>query len=136
VSKDLIVADYHELLVLHRALMEAKFSQNPWDDVVMGSPLIASLMHRVIGILIEHQQEKGDAQAVRKWQKWLAIDPSRREWVIAKRQAKESEAWVQWSIDEKKQFARILLSPFMADDSLLTTFIKEVDASANPMENS
>ena len=47
------LSDYYDLLNLHKALMEAKFHDNPDNEYISGSPIIAKIMNEIVDILAE-----------------------------------------------------------------------------------
>lgn len=49
-----------ELHALHRAIMSAKFTPNPVDPAINGSPHIASVANRVLDLIIEVEQESSE----------------------------------------------------------------------------
>lgn len=122
-----IIKDYYELLALHRALMEAKFTECPNDPVIAGSPLVADIMSQVVTVLKQKEIERGHLDKVESWDKFLEIDSTRREWRVAVVRAQESDRWLDWSLEEKRAFSRVLLSPFVVDDTMLKLFMQEVE---------
>ena len=42
------LSDYYDLLNLHKALMEAKFHDNPDNEYISGSPIIAKIMNEIV----------------------------------------------------------------------------------------
>ncbi|MEN7343549.1 MAG: hypothetical protein AAAFM81_11420 [Pseudomonadota bacterium] len=60
------ITDHYQLLALHRCLLEAKFSPNPWDPDIAGSPIAAVLANTVVAELA--QQDSQD------WDDWRKIE--------------------------------------------------------------
>lgn len=106
------IADHFQLLALHRCLLEAKFSEDPNDKDIAGSPLVADLARRVVRKLEEHP-EAGD------WESWLRLDPSRREWKIALDTAVKDKAyWGDLGMTAREAYVEDLLAPFrLSSDS-------------------
>jgi hypothetical protein len=118
-----VVEDRNELLSLHRALLEAKFSNDPNDPAVIGSKIIADLSNRVVDSLIRSESETGE-----KWEKWRknSISVNRREWKIALNSIPHKK-WAEWDKERKINFIEILFSPFQLTEELQLLFIKECD---------
>lgn len=87
-SNSLVLDDYYELLALHRALLEAKFCDEPNDLDVSGSPIIARLYQKLIPVLIQAEVEKKGDTARQSWSHWLRLDATRREWGVALKRAR------------------------------------------------
>lgn len=120
------IQDYYSLLALHKALMQIKFAPNPLDPVLSGSPLIAETMKQIVEVLAEMEIERGQPRAAEMWRN-LKINPSENLWRIALERVGRDGPWLIWSIDKKREFATILLSPFKVDDDLLNNFIQQAD---------
>lgn len=83
----LIINDYYELLALHKALIEAKFSIDPNNRDISGSPIIAKLFNRVIEELIVAEEEKFKKNTRFKWERWLDIKkhmPNKKGYIQAR----------------------------------------------------
>lgn len=120
------VSDYYKLLALYKALMLVKFSQNPIDPVLVGSPYIAEMLTETVASLAQMEIERGHPQEAEQW-KTLRIDSKGKTWHLMLEHARTSDLWQQWSSDEKMKYAQILLSPFETTDDLLAKFVAEVD---------
>jgi len=126
-SRSVEIFEFNELHALHRVIMEAKFSERPTDNAIPGSPLVASVAARVLDTIIEIERDTGGDEKARHWEEWRAATPSRREWKIAVSRVDPNGPWSSWSLDEKKRFAEVLLSPLKATGGLLKQFVEEVD---------
>lgn len=64
------LSDYYDLLNLHKALMEAKFHDNPDNEYISGSPIIAKIMNEIVDILaeIDPYANEGD------WKTWRKLE--------------------------------------------------------------
>jgi len=118
------VCDYYELLALHRALLEAKFCDEPNDNDVSGSPIVASLHRQLVEALVEAESERKGVEARSAWTKWLALSSGRREWKVALGRARSEPQWNGWTEKDRLSYARALLSPFSVSDELLAEFIR------------
>lgn len=114
-----------ELHALHRAIMSAKFTPNPEDPAINGSPHIASVANRVLDLIIEVEQKS--SEGVRLWEEWRTIDNSRREWRVAF-DFMDYKKWSTWDARRKREFARIVLSPFKFDEQVLAEFVAEAES--------
>lgn len=129
-TKGVEIFDFNEVQALHRALMEAKFAENPVDTAVCGSPFVAAVANRVVDTLIEMERHSGGDERARHWEEWRQVTPSRREWKVALSRVEPGGPWSSWSVEEKRRFAELLLSPLRATDQLLDQFVREADVRA------
>ena len=61
------LSNYYDLLNLHKALMEAKFHDNPDNKYIAGSPIIAKIINEIVDILAEIDPERlGIVEKIRK----------------------------------------------------------------------
>ena len=125
-SSIFIVDEYYELLAVHRAFLEAKFCDDPTDNDVSWSPILASLHERLILKLIEAAVSRNGESERIQWNEWLVISDTRREWTVALNRARTQAQWENWSDTEKLRYSRPLLAPFTFTDELLLSFIEQV----------
>ncbi len=123
------VDDYYELLALHRALLEAKFCDEPNDLDVSASPLVATLHRKLLKSLIKIEVDKKGLSAQNDWDDWLTLRADRREWIVGLKRVKNLDIWDEWSNETKKKYVLNLLSPFYVSDELVNTFLVEVKKS-------
>jgi hypothetical protein len=117
------ISNYDELMALHRVVMEAKFSIDPNDSAIQGSPLVALIADQVVEALMSVEIGKeGEASRV-KWQKWREISPERREYQIIQAKIKAEALWKTWSFDEQVNYIKFLVSPFQISDELINELI-------------
>ncbi len=121
----LLISKNNELLALHRALLEARFCDVPNDPDVSASPILASIHARVIETLIQ----TASPEKATSWKHWLAISQSRREWRVAVQRAADHSRWGRFTLAEKLEMARTLLTPFDIAESDLVGFVGEADAA-------
>jgi hypothetical protein len=126
------ILEFDELHALHRALVEARFSEHVTDTALCGSPFVASVANRVFAALIEAEREAGNADRARQWELWRQVTPDRREWIVSLSRITPDGLRRRWSIDQKKEFVELLLSPFTLTDDLLERFVAEADRRAEP----
>jgi len=125
-SNDFFVNDYFELMALHRALLEAKFCDEPNDLDVSASPIVAELHKRLIRSIVDAEIDRKGSLAKDEWDDWLKIDTTRREWEVGLQRARRERLWDEWSIQEKKKYVYDLLSPFKLNEELVDNFIAQV----------
>ncbi|MDA4848904.1 hypothetical protein [Hoeflea poritis] len=125
-SKSFTVSDYHELLALHRALLEAKFCDEPNDLDISASPIISEMHKKLVKLLQEIEAGKNKDQVNHAWDEWLSIDQSRREWQVALTRARSERSWADWNEAQKKKYVYDLLSPFILDEEAAKKFIDSV----------
>lgn len=87
------VSDYHKLLSLHRALMEAKFAEQPNDPDISGSCFVSEMADQVVETLIAMEKERGYSENAARWSEWRKISESRREWRIALDRLRTCRSW-------------------------------------------
>jgi hypothetical protein len=118
------LADYYELLALHRVLMEVKFSVDVQDRALLFSPLVATLSNKVVEEIIQLQEKVGEQQKAEEWRKWRVLDGSRREWNIIIHRLKSSKKWTELSVDEKSSYIKMLASPLEVDAKTMLALIE------------
>lgn len=96
------IDDYFELLALHRALLEAKFSPDPWDSHMHGNHHLANMANRVIETMMamETEDKKLGLGGVMDWPKWRRVDNVKRPrvWEVCLQIIKKHEKhWSQLS---------------------------------------
>ena len=124
-KKPFCIDDQLRLTVLHRALMEAKFSLEPVDNVLPGSPILADVMNQVVDTFIEWEKEEAKEEGSATWETWRMVTPSekRREVDIAREYIKRADLWATWTYDEKAEYVEILLSPLKGSRDLVDLLI-------------
>jgi hypothetical protein len=103
----LSIDDYDQLMALHRVMMEAKFTTDPNDFDIQGSPLVAAIAHQIVKSLTEMDSGKTGEAARSKWQAWRTISPERRT----------------LSASEQTQYVKDLVSPLLISDELIRQLI-------------
>lgn len=117
------ISDYYELMALHRVVLEAKFSENPNNPAIQGSPFVATIANQVIEALMSVDISKEGESSRVKWQAWRTISPERREYQIVKAKIRAEALWKTWSFDEQVNYVRILVSPFQISDELINDLL-------------
>ena len=122
------IEGFSHINALCRALIEAKFNDNPTDTDVPNSPLVADLANQVADALEEHERANplAPGSEIGGWR-----DPSNQPGKIEfiKRRISECSLWSSWTTDEKQHYLRILLSPLRADSSVCQELLQFGDES-------
>ncbi|WCM94561.1 hypothetical protein M5C99_07615 [Acidovorax sp. NCPPB 2350] len=126
-SHAFVVDDPGELLALQRVFREAKFCTEPDDVEVSDSPVVAKMFERLVSTLVAHEIERDGEAARQRWTRWLEIDESRDEWDAAIRRARTDARWTSFSIEERNEHVRLLLSPFTSTQEVVDRFILAVN---------
>lgn len=123
-----LVTNGFELLALHRALMEARFTLEANDPAVPDSPLVAAVANRVVDALIDlGKQSKGYGTA-EEWIAWRRVDPTRREWRVVVNRLARNRSWQKQSREEKAAQAAMLMSPFVLTQEQLDQLVSEAES--------
>lgn len=128
-SNVFVVDNLGELLALQRVFREAKFCTEPDDVEVSDSPVVAKLFERLVATLVAQEVERDGEAARQRWAQWLAIDESRDEWDAAIRRARADARWATFSIAERVEYVRLLLSPFTLSSEVIDRFVSVVNQS-------
>ncbi len=115
-----LTMDYYGLLNLHKALLEAKFHENPDNELVSGSPLVASVYIQIRDLLIQSTKSE-------QWQEWFQLDnrPDYKFRALA-RMSKDAR-WPDASDAEKKRIAESYLAPFLYNEAELHEAVSAAD---------
>ena len=112
------IIDKFELLALHRCLLEAKFSPDPEDGDIAGSPIAAKLANSVMSEL-EAFDEQG-------WSEWRKAEnhPERIEALISSL-SKQHHSSLVGSV-EKRNHVIDALAPLLASEAIINDIISKV----------
>ena len=119
------IKDYYVLLNLHKALLEAKFHENPDNILVSSSPIIANLCDEIIEILEKIDEKRGKNSA--EWEEWRKLGNQSYYKQRAIKNATLNMRWLELSEQEKVETSKQIMSPFKATEDEIIEFIKEVD---------
>lgn len=118
------IKDYYELLNLHKALLEAKFHQNPDNKYVAGSPFIAKICNDIIFLLAEYDIKRKGEEG---WTSWRML--CNHEYY--KKRAIEAiirfGGWEKFTFDEKRDRVFNYISPFTCTKNEIIDLIYEID---------
>ncbi|MCO1594147.1 hypothetical protein M8C17_03135 [Micromonospora sp. RHAY321] len=109
------VEGYHEVLTLHRMLMECK--SDDLGSIYAGSPFIAAIQHRLADALEAADPGQG-------WHDWrnAAAHPHRVEAVRA-HLTQAGKWWQDTSEEQRVAYVRDLLAPLRPSQELLAALI-------------
>ncbi len=123
----MFVEGYHELLALHRGLMEVRYLADVHDPAIRGSAFLSALHVRVLDAMIEQDEIAGRFGAAQRWREWRTFreqDP----WVPAILE-ELSRGWTKdLSSDEKRARAALMIQPFTYREDQLRVLIEGLDA--------
>lgn len=124
-----VIEDYFEMLALHRALLEAKFSENPNDVDVLGNGVVGSLIIKNIEAMKAVAKAKGENDAVKGWDAWKQkrIGEESREWKICLRLAFETSSWKNLNRLQKNGLIADLFSPYSLNEDALERFFSLIE---------
>ncbi len=123
------IDNYDELMALHRALMEAKFSESPNDLAIQGSSLLSKIANNVVESLTAMDMEKEGESSIAKWQKWREIIPERREYKIVQAKLKSESSWIEWNRSKQIEYVQSLFSPFQASEEIICDLLNSVNTN-------
>ena len=131
------LSDYYDLLNLHKALMEAKFHDNPDNEYISGSPIIAKIMNEIVDILaeIDPYANEGDWKTWRKLENHI-ISPCESKygktiWDRILNRVSKDKLQKKYTKDEKIIATKNYFSPFIATEKEINDFINAVDMKIN-----
>jgi hypothetical protein len=115
-----------QLLVLQRGLLEAKFSPNPRDSALQGSPILAELTSSIVQEIRERYALEGDENRVNQWTEWARWSKRTVERRLVRDHLRELEAWEKMSADSRYAYVRALIAPFEASDGEIAELIHDL----------
>lgn len=116
-----VVSDPTEIIILHRALIEAKLPRLSDDQDLSASPFLAAMAERLNTSLAE----------VRSWgdDSWRSLSPRHAAWELAVNHALSDQAYLRRaSVPEKREYVRLLLAPYRNDDAVISMFLDHVES--------
>ena len=125
------LSDYYDLLNLHKALMEAKFHENPDNEYIAGSPIIAKFMNEIVDILTAIDPHVNDDD----WKEWRKLKNQlnsmcgfeKNIWDKIANRVSKDKLWKEYNIEKKIIATKNYFSPFILTDEKIENFIHYVD---------
>ncbi len=121
------IDNYDELMALHRALMEAKFSESPNDLAIQGSSLLSKIANNVVESLTAMDIERDGESSIAKWQKWREVIPERREYQIVQAKLKSESSWIEWDNSKQVEYVQSLFSPLQASEEIISALLNSMN---------
>lgn len=128
----LTVSNPMELLALHKAIMEAKFHENPENQDVLGSPLLAAIADQVMDAIINAEDAVGNSSKASSWRTFRRL--SSNTWIAERvyRQVVRNPNWRAFDDVSRTRYLICALAPFQATSSELDNLRQRIDASIGP----
>jgi hypothetical protein len=115
-----------QLLVLQRALLEAKFSPQPRDTALPGSSILAELSVSVLAEIRDRYAKEGKLGYVRRWSEWGRWSRRTEEQAMVYEFLRKSQAWSDMSYPRRRDGVLALIAPFEATEEEITNIIESV----------
>ncbi|HEX6391957.1 MAG TPA: hypothetical protein VFZ97_00855 [Acidimicrobiales bacterium] len=115
-----------QLLILQRALLEAKFLAEPRDPALQGSPILAELSFGVVQAIKDHYARVGDRGRVQQWIDWSQWHRRTIEKDLVRDHLRSLEKWNQMSEEVRMAYVRSLVAPFVITPEELGELIGSV----------
>jgi hypothetical protein len=114
-----------DLLLLQRSLLEARFSRDPVDPVLLGSPRLGELHRDVVLEIIRQYEARADDRQVDAWRKWRLWDGRTRERALVRERLVGGNFM---ALDRVNQVAYLAacVQPFDATAEDIDRFLEEI----------
>jgi hypothetical protein len=114
-----------DLLLLQRSLLEARFSRDPVDPVLLGSPRLGELHRDVVLEIIRQYEARADDRQVDAWRKWRSWDGRTRERALVRERLVGGNFM---ALDRVNQVAYLAacVHPFDATAEDIDRFLEEI----------
>ena len=124
--------DKHELHALHKALMEAKFHEDPDQTIVQTSPLVARVMHKVVDAL-EQVNWATEVDKIYKqiewkndWREWRTRPNERTLLGIMTRYRDTLQKLADEGQEALLAFLKVLAAPYVLSDEYILSCYEQV----------
>ena len=118
------IANYYELLALHKMIMAVKFDEKSCLREAQGSPFTASLAFKVFDCLVSHNLEEGKGAQAQDWLDWQVADKSRIETELLILHIKESSWWRDAALEQKEKYVRDFMAPLKLEEEVFNEIIQ------------
>ena len=118
--------DYYDMLNLHKALLEAKFHQEPDNVYISGSPIIANIYNELLNKLTKSEYE---IKGKESWTEWRKI---KNQKFYEERAINNINCYSQWKSLDYTQKINVIynyFSPFTYTEEELSDLIVKIDCS-------
>ena len=118
------INEYYKVLNLHKAILEAKFHENPDNEYIAGSPIIAELCNEIVDLLARMEMHKKGKEDWTNWRQLCNQDYYKQRILLL---IAKHENWKKLTDDEKKEKVRCYISPFSCSDDEMLKIVEELD---------
>jgi hypothetical protein len=101
-----------DLMALHRAIVEAKFSEQPQDKCIPYSEILANLSSQIFDNIIETLNVQNEPEQAEHWASCRYLDSDWVGYDNIKKRIKETDVWGELSEKEKVELINIICAPF------------------------
>lgn len=122
---ELVINEYYQLLNLHKALLEAKFHENPDNRYVAGSPYVAQLSNKVVDLLALMENNR---KGVESWTEWRKLSNQAFYKTRVIEAIIKGGRWNSLSDCKKRETVSNYISPFTCTDFEMNSLICEIDS--------
>jgi hypothetical protein len=122
-----VVAEDHELHALLKTLLEAKFNPDPQNPEVSASPVVAELCRRAVAAVVEAERAAGRIDRAGRTIAWFRDVRGHSALEVVRRRIDETATlavWKEWTNERRRDFIRMLLSPFEADEEIVNELLE------------
>ena len=130
------VNDLDELYALNGTMWTLKFDSEPEAvSEYAGSPRIANVCNRVYEALIRGESEKGREGNAHRLVKGRSAEENTAVTAAMKRFLRLNRVqvhWNSWTENEKHEYVRILLAPYLASPTLMKSLVAYGDREPHP----
>jgi hypothetical protein len=117
----------HELMLLHKAIMESKFPDDPTLTDLYGSPYLSSVSNKVVEKFIELSSVDLTYGSKKAWETWRVLKPDRKEWKIILKILRKSEL-DKLNKEQKTNYLQHLISPFVISEIDFKKLLEKLNA--------
>ncbi|MBQ3842236.1 MAG: hypothetical protein II820_06075 [Ruminiclostridium sp.] len=122
------IDDLHEISLLNKAILAAKYSGLPENDELASDPTLAGLANRVYDEMSKHQDKKVlDEAALEELRRIKTSQGWRGQWRTAVMAARRDIMLKNASQEDRISIAKCYLSPFSCKEGELRAFLDDVD---------
>ena len=122
----------HELLALHKALMQAKFPET--FDIhreIMGSPIISNIMNRLVNLLSET-----DSHSDKKmWEDWRKLEVQAYIYHEVCEDIISNKYYRKLNEKKKKEYVKNCFAPYNVNDEMVQQLIINADKQISKAES-
>jgi hypothetical protein len=121
--------DVLELEIVNRALLAARFAEDPIDPLLLASPYLAIIHSSVVDDLAAAYRRDGKLGNALRLDEWRIFSKHRPEWNLVKnRLASPEMGWQRLEdVGAKRELLLTCFEPFSVADGLIDELIEELD---------